>query len=244
MSSPKKKKKKFSELKVKVNFFFIHSFHLLFCYFDRSHILPVVSLSFTAHSASISEKNTIMAGLEAKISSGLERVLDSVSFWLEKILDTEQKRTDFRPDENDVSVFNKPCTAACQTCVQYLSRQRDIIIGALDGRNLEIVLSELGIRFHQIILDHLKKFIINSLGGLILTRDIAEYQTCIRKFNIPLLNELFETLRELSAIFLMKPENLRQVCSEGLLAQVDRETIMTYVQLRADFKTARIGRFF
>ncbi|KJE89173.1 exocyst complex component Sec10 [Capsaspora owczarzaki ATCC 30864] len=218
-------------------------FHLLQGHF-RNVILPVVSQSYPAHSACVNEKNRVMETLESKISTGLERVLDCVSFWFERILDRDQQRTDFRPDDNDVSVFNKPSTVACQHAVQYMARQRDLIVNALDGRNLEIISTELGTRCHTVLLDHLKKFTVNSLGGLVLTRDIAEYQSCMRKFNLPALIELFETLRELSAIFVVKPENLRQVCSEGLLAHVDRETIMAYVRQRADYKSAGVARFF
>ena len=38
------------------------------------------------------------------------------------------------------------------------------IRNSLDGKNLEVVLTELGVRFHRVLLDHFSQFIYTSNG--------------------------------------------------------------------------------
>ena len=55
----------------------------------------------------------------------------------------------------------------CQACgkvVKYLSGQVDTIRFCLDGKNVDAVLMEIGMRFHRVVYDHLLQFQYNSMG--------------------------------------------------------------------------------
>lgn len=46
----------------------------------------------------------------------------------------------------------------------------------LDGGNRECVMTELGIRFHRVVYEHLQTFQYNSTGAMCLICDINEYR--------------------------------------------------------------------
>ena len=64
------------------------------------------------------------------------------------------------------------CTQACRKVVDYLSRCISQMKGALDGENIEIILSEFGSRFHALIFEHLQQFQYSSMGGMLVICDI------------------------------------------------------------------------
>lgn len=73
-------------------------------------------------------------------------------------------------------------------------------------------------------------------------RDISKYEEAIQAFKIPVLNDLFEMLRQLGNIFLVKPEILRSILSEGYLARLDPNMLLPYLEKRVDFRSARLDR--
>lgn len=82
------------------------------------------------------------------------------------------------------------------------------------------MLRELGLRFYQVLLDHVKHCTVNTLGGMLLTRDLSEYEDCIRMFNDLHVTEIFVTMRELTQVTIVRPENLRTITEEGRLVSV------------------------
>lgn len=67
--------------------------------------------------------------------------------WLSAQL-TKQKKTDFKPRNDDLSfarVNTEPCVACCDT----LEKVRDAAKANLSGKNLEVFLTEIGIAFHR-----------------------------------------------------------------------------------------------
>jgi len=48
--------------------------------------------------------------------------------------------------------------------VKYVNSQLSVIRFGLDGKNIEAVLTEFGIRFHRVVFDHLLQFQYNSFG--------------------------------------------------------------------------------
>lgn len=49
-------------------------------------------------------------------------------------------------------------------------------------------------------------------------------------------------LRQLGNIFVVKPEILRSILSEGYLARLDPNVLYPYLEKRADFRSARLDR--
>lgn len=55
---------------------------------------------------------------------------------------------------------------ACSKVVKFISYIAQTIHGSLDGKNVEVVLTELGTRLQRVIYEHLLQFQYNSLGKL------------------------------------------------------------------------------
>ncbi|CAG8447345.1 10562_t:CDS:10 [Acaulospora colombiana] len=122
----------------------------------------------------------------------------------------------------------------CNACVDCLKKVQTNVSQLLDGKNFEHFLSEIGIAFYGMLLEHFKKFAVSAAG------DIAKYQETIALFKIPQLDERFEMLRQLGNLFIVKPEILKSVLNEGYLAKLDIKYILPYLQARTDFRSAGI----
>lgn len=90
--------------------------------------------------------------------------------WLEVVLG-RQKRNDFRPKDAELqSVATSLATGPCGQCCEYLKKLQQKLSKLFDGPNLESILVEISLKFFSLLLDHIRKFIINSNGGLLLTK--------------------------------------------------------------------------
>ena len=76
-------------------------------------------------------------------------------------LQTEQKRTDFKSENDEIS---NQCTPACAKAIRIIENQIAKLNTCLDGRNINSALKELGMKYHRCIYDHLFKFEYNELG--------------------------------------------------------------------------------
>ncbi|KAH3902045.1 related to Exocyst complex component SEC10 [Saccharomycodes ludwigii] len=119
--------------------------------------------------------------------------------------------------------------------VYYLDHINKVTSQFLKGDNLSNFLYKIGHNLYKALLEHYKKFQVNSIGSLVLTKDIIGYQTAIEKWGNFHLNEEFSTLRELANLFSVQPELLESLTKEGHLANVNREIIGIYISNRDDF---------
>ena len=81
---------------------------------------------------------------------------------IKNLLFANQKKTDFKPDDPGVPQQTK----ASQEVVVYMDQCRKVLDQSLDGKNLEVVLLEFGIRVQQVIYEHIQMFTINDNGSL------------------------------------------------------------------------------
>ena len=72
--------------------------------------------------------------------------------WLSTQL-AKQKRTDFKPRNDDLS-FARVNTEPCLACCDMLEKVRDAAKATLSGKNLEVFLTEVGVAFHGWALVH------------------------------------------------------------------------------------------
>lgn len=172
-----------------------------------------------------------------KLETGLDRSINAIIGWVKVYLQNEQRKTDFKP-ETDVDTLS---TSACLTVVQYVNGMIRHIRSTLDGKNLNNVLTELGVRFHKVIYDHLQQFQFNSAGAMCAICDMNEYRKCVKELEIDLVTSLFDTLYALCNLLLVKPENLKQVCTGDQLATLDRNVLINFIQLRTDYKTQKLA---
>ena len=135
---------------------------------------------------------------------------------LKFLLQTEQKKTDFKLELNEIS---NQCTLACAKVVKIFEMQIGKINSNLDGRNVNNVLRELGVKFHRCIYDHLFRFEYNEFGAYALIRDINEYRNFAKNFNSPVVDKLFTVLFALCNLLVVKPENLQEIASGETLVR-------------------------
>ena len=88
-----------------------------------------------------------------------------------------QKKTDYRPE--DMGVPQQ--TEACHKVVSYVMECRRVLDQSLDGKNLEVVLLEFGIRLQRVIFEHIQQFVISENGVLELS-DVRLCVTCSLSF--------------------------------------------------------------
>ncbi|KAJ7781031.1 exocyst complex protein [Mycena metata] len=196
-------------------------------------LLPLASSSVTIRREMVVFNNQAVSRLEGGANTLTQRITDSIVAWLSSHL-AKQKKNDFKPKNDDLSfarVNTEPCVACCDT----LAKVRDAAKLSMTGKNLEVFLTEVGVSFHSLLLEHLRKFPVNDTGGLMLAKDIKSYQDTIATFGIPALHERFEFIRQLGNIFLVRPEILKSYITDSYLGRVDANLLKPYVALRSDF---------
>ncbi|KAM0855756.1 hypothetical protein ACQ4PT_049565 [Festuca glaucescens] len=156
---------------------------------------------------------------------------------VERLLSSEQKATDYRSPDDGAAPDHRP-TNACIRIVAYLSRVLEVAFSALEGLNKQSFLTELGNRLHKGLLNHWQKFTFSPSGGLRLKRDITEYGEFVRSFNAPSIDEKFELLGIMANVFIVAPESLVSLF-EG--SPSIRKDALRFIQLRDDYKTAKIA---
>uniref|UniRef100_A0A8D2KBX3 Exocyst complex component 5 n=1 Tax=Urocitellus parryii TaxID=9999 RepID=A0A8D2KBX3_UROPR len=215
-------------------------FHL----FDKQfndHLMPLISSS-PKLSECLQKKKEIIEQMEMKLDTGIDRTLNCMIGQMKHILAAEQKKTDFKPeDENNVLI---QYTNACVKVCTYVRKQVEKIKNSMDGKNVDTVLMELGVRFHRLIYEHLQQYSYSCMGGMLAICDVAEYRKCAKDFKIPMVLHLFDTLHALCNLLVVAPDNLKQVCSGEQLANLDKNILHSFVQLRADYRSARLARHF
>ncbi|KAJ7284033.1 exocyst complex protein [Mycena rebaudengoi] len=196
-------------------------------------LLPLASSSVTIRREMAVFNNQAVSRLEGGANVFTQRITDSIMSWLSSHL-AKQKKNDFKPRNDDLSfarVNTEPCVACCET----LEKVRDAAKLSLTGKNLEVFLSEVGVSFHSLLLEHLRKFPVSATGGLMLAKDIKSYQDTIATFGIPALHERFEFIRQLGNIFLVRPEILKSYITENYLGRIDSSLLKPYLALRSDW---------
>ncbi|KAG7202557.1 hypothetical protein KM043_009753 [Ampulex compressa] len=199
-------------------------------------VVPLIA-STPKHGEGVLKKNVILDQVNAKLETGLDRSINAIVGWVKVFLQNEQRKTDFKP-ETDVDTLNTP---ACLTVVQFVTNMIRHIRNTLDGKNLENVLTELGVRFHKVIYDHLQQFQFNSAGAMCAICDMNEYRKCVKELEVDVVTSSFDTLHALCNLLLVKPENLKQVCTGDQLVTLDRGVLVNFIQLRTDYKTQKLA---
>lgn len=222
----------------------VHQANTIFHLFDKQfndHLMPLISSS-PKLTECLQKKKDIIEQMEVKLDTGIDRTLNCMAGQMKQILTAEQKKTDFKPeDENNVLI---QYTTACVKVCLYVRKQVEKIRSSMDGKNVDTVLMELGVRFHRLLYEHLQQFSYSSMGGMLAICDVAEYRKCAKDFKIPLVLQLFDTLHSLCNLLVVAPDNLKQVCSGEQLANLDKNILHSFVQLRADYRSSRLARHF
>jgi len=214
--------------------------HLFEKQFNDS-LLPLLASNPIQCSDCLAKKKAELDKLEFKIDAGLDRTLAAVAGWVKNILVTEQKKTDFNPPSEQAALA--ATSPACLRAVKFVNYQAERIRDCLDGKNIECVLLELGLRLHRVIYDHLQNFTYGHHGVMSVICDVQEYRKCVADFKVPAVNNLFDTLHAMCNLLFLPPENLRSATQADHLATLDRTILDNWIQLRADYKAKKLGTF-
>lgn len=168
-------------------------------------------------------------------------ILDTIKLITARIafLLNKQKKKDFLCDnivEDD--------TEACEEVSQFLTYCHGNLCLYLRGPNLNNVLVKVGMSFLNQLLEHYKKFIVNSTGGIILTKDVIRFQSVIDQWEISELSEKFTLLKEIGNLFTVHPNLINSLVAEGQLANLKPYSIRQYISKRSDFNPSYLERFF
>ncbi|XP_042394819.1 exocyst complex component 5-like [Zingiber officinale] len=191
-----------------------------------------------AHAACLEEMGTAVSRVESSAQKGLQQCIETVMAEVERLLSSEQKTTDYRTPDDGNAPDHRP-TNACIRVVGYLSRVLESAFNALEGLNKQSFLTDLGNRLHKGLVNHWQKFTFSPSGGLRLKRDITEYGEFVRSFSAPSIDEKFELLGIVANCFIVAPESLASLF-EGTPSSI-RKDALRFIQLREDFKTAKIS---
>jgi len=213
-------------------------FHLMEKHFTGFILRPIGSSP--VYSECAQKKKTLIEDLESKLDQGMEKILSCISGYIKHILSNEQKKSDFKVDSDDQVIAGQ--TSACKHVCGYIKGVIPNIRNSLDGKNLEVVFTELGVRFHRVLLDHFSQFAYTTNGAMAALFDINEYRHTMKQLNIQLLNRLFSMMYALMDLCIVRPENLKEVCSSEQFAGLDKSILQQFIQLRADYKTAKLAK--
>lgn len=165
---------------------------------------------------------TVRRSMEAQAKMGIESIerktnnvvkssVDVVTNWVSRSLAT-QKKMDFRPKDNELEVMAELLqTQTCGTICGFLKRVLILAKQAIDGHNLEMFSSELGLAVHRLLFEHFKKFSVTATGGLMVTKDISRYVSTLKEW--PLSQDVIavvDILPEIGYLFMIGPEALRE----------------------------------
>ena len=203
-------------------------------------VLPLVATT-PKQSDCTQRKKHVMEEMERKLDLGLDRTLNALVGWVKTILQQEQKKTDFNPTSSRMALTT--ASPACVRTIKFVNYQYEKVKESMDGKNIEAVLTELGVRLHRVIYDHLQQFQYNSAGVMSVICDVQEYRRCVAQFKVASVNALFDTLHAMCNLLILPPENLRGAMQGDQLAALDRTILDNWIQLRTDYKTERLGQY-
>lgn len=206
----------------------------------KSILLPCTANNPPVRSRMISLANTFVQRCETSLNLVLECAMGLVSDRIGHLL-TTQKKKDFICDTID---SNRDYTETCAAISDFLIHTQGVYAQHLSNKNYSNALIKIGMITLNLLLDHFKKFSVNTTGGIVLTQDVIRYQSVIESWEIQALSEKFQLLREISNLFTVQPNLINSLTVEGHLAGLKISTVRQYISRRTDFSPSYMERFF
>ncbi|KAI8053305.1 exocyst complex component Sec10-domain-containing protein [Syncephalis plumigaleata] len=181
------------------------------------------------------EKKAFERNLDDVVAAGLDRSIEVLMSHVEYILENEQRATDYDPETDIIDL--RP-TKACRDVVRCLYTHTQMVSGATEKPMLEVFYTELGLRFFNILSKHLKTNQISEAGGFQVISDLNHYHEWAVSLNAPEALRYFHALKELGHIYIVSPQDLRELMHDRRRYQgaLREEEIYEFVQLRKDYR--------
>ena len=197
----------------------------------KSIFLPLLNNSPEIKAEIIEMTNSQIQKMEILINIILQETITVISTKFSTIL-CKQKKKDFVPKSQEL--LDQDTLPAIEI-VDILNLIFEQSSKFLKGKNLQTFLTLIGEELYNLLLSHYSHFQVNSVGGVVVTKDIIGYQTAIEEWGVAALIEKFVTLRELANLYTVQPELLESLTKEGHLADIGRDIIQSYISNREDF---------
>ena len=199
-------------------------------------LVPLASSNLSVRLGMERTRDTAIGRMEEKTNLTMQRTIDASISWIQRLL-AQQKKTDFRPRDgapND-DWLERIQTLTCESISDFLTRIFNLSLQALSGNNLEGFLNELATGVRSLLLEHFKKFQVSALGALMIQKDVRKYVTTLQEWPVSAsIKSSLDVLVEIGALFVVKPEALRDRLRTGALGNVGREELRPYVLRRED----------
>ncbi|CAG8433105.1 7776_t:CDS:10 [Ambispora gerdemannii] len=147
------------------------------------------------------EKKKFEKLLDESVAAGLNKGIQVLTDQVEFILATEQKPEEFMPKDN-ANLDLKP-TKACINAVDCLSSHAKLVVGCSDKNTLDVFFQEIGLRVFGILTKHLKKFVVNILGGFQVISDLNHYCAFLTSLKQNEITSYIIALKELGNIYII-----------------------------------------
>lgn len=207
--------------------------------FVKTALFSMVNGNSSVEKQMIVTLNSYVTRTEEKSNTILNGTVDLALTRIAHIL-AKQKKKQFLP--RDEAVYGIGDTEVCQEVCVFLHELYEASCGSFDGANLNTFLIEVGVGFRDSLMDHIKKFTINSGGGIILARDIQAYQHAIDQWSIGELSEAFSILHGIGNLYTAQPQVLPSLLKESNLSQLKPYVIRDYLSKRLDYYTSSINK--
>lgn len=210
-------------------------------HYDRV-IVPHVVNSPTEAAACAEGLSQLLAALDQRTATALERTISHLYRRVAATLTAEQLRSDFRPalggDDSAPAPLDTP-TPACLSAVAIIRAIGEQASLHLHGSNLVSFLIAFSLRAAATVEAHALKFTFSPEGAVRWRRDLAEFATCMAAMGARAAGPAFEDLYSLAGLLIVPPESLPGLL-EGV-GHLDRGRVRNIAALREDWKTAKVG---
>lgn len=147
-------------------------------------LIPLASSSLTIRRDMEKSLRTAIARMEDTVNSIMQATVDAVLNYVSRTLST-QRRTDFKPTADmETYAMNQAMTGTCEAVTKFLGGFAREATESFDGSNLNVLLAEVGVGVRGALVEHLRKWSVSEVGGVVLARDVSRYVDLLRGWKI------------------------------------------------------------
>eukprot|EP00752_Nemacystus_decipiens_P010830 g9629.t1 len=188
-------------------------------------------------------KKTLLNRVDAWTVRVLEDALRLLVLYAEKQMTLRSSKSDYSPKEESAAI---EATKTVKVVSAVLEEQHRVFVDCLNEAkdmehhhrvDLRMLWEAVGLRVHELFVEHLKKSKVNVIGAFILANDVNRLQEVLGSFGCEVVTAAAEQLREIVNLYVVPPENLTSLMEQGMLAEMETEELVGFVRMRADYHT-------
>jgi hypothetical protein len=213
--------------------------------------------AFAAHPNDLTScrefKRAMVKRIDAAFSVSLQKWVEAVAYFCDRVLNNVQSRFDFAPKfSNDKLLGIEPtsaCKEVCKTLANSIALVRKHITerpensaDKTSGKSTALrlkkiadsVWKDLGYRFVAIYLTHLRKHRVSQEGAFVLVRDLDEIYAVVSTMECIQVTDMIGSIREVVYVYMAPTENIVRMITDEL-RHLDTRILLTLLKSRSDF---------